>query len=83
MAVAIRLKRFGTKSKPYFRVVAVDSHKKRDGKVLEYMGTYCPMKKGENFSVLIDKIEAWVKKGAVLSETVASFYRKSKNKAGV
>ena len=78
MAVAIRLKRVGTKSKPFYRVVAVDLRKKRDGKVLEYMGTYSPAKSEDNFSISVEKIDAWVKKGAVLSETVASFYRKVK-----
>ncbi len=78
MALVIRLKRIGTKGKPFFRIVALDSRKKRDGKVLEYMGTYDPAKSGDNFNIAIDKVEAWMKKGAKLSETVESFYRKTK-----
>ena len=79
MAVVIRLKRMGTKGKPFFRVVAVDSRKKRDGKVLEYLGVYNPAKGKDNFDISVDKIDIWINKGATLSETVASFYRKAKN----
>ena len=78
MAVTIRLKRVGTKGKPFYKVVAVDLRKKRDGKVLEYIGTYSPAKSRDNFNISIEKIDDWLKKGAVMSETVASFYRKVK-----
>ncbi len=78
MSLAIRLKRMGGKSKPFFRVVVVDSRKKRDGRVLEYLGTYRPVESGYNFDVKVDKIEAWISKGAAMSNTVASFYRKAK-----
>ena len=82
MPVAIRLKRFGAKNKPYFRVVAVDERNKRDGEVLEYLGTYDPQKSEDNFKLSMEKIDVWLGKGALISETVRSMYRKSKKAEG-
>ena len=79
MPLTIRLKRIGGKGKPFFRIVVVDSRKKRDGRVLEYLGTYKPVEGENNFNIMVDKIEAWVNKGATMSETVSSFYKKSKD----
>lgn len=69
MSVKIRMSRLGKKNRPYWRIVAVDSRDKRDGQYLENLGTYDPIKhqviKLEN-----DKIEAWVTKGAICSDSV-------------
>lgn len=80
MAVAIRLKRFGAKNKPYFRVVAVDMKCKRDGRVLEYLGNYNPKQGKANFNISLEKIDAWLGKGANMSETVKSLYRRAGKK---
>lgn len=69
MAVKIRLARIGKKNMPIFRIVAIDSRMARDGKTLEILGTYDPSKKQfEQFHD--DRIEAWVKTGAQLTDSV-------------
>ena len=77
MSVKIRLARLGKRGKPFYRIVVCDSHNKRDGKVVENVGTYNPLT--EPFSVRFKKerVEYWLKKGAQLSDTVAHLYEKS------
>lgn len=69
MAVRIRLSRIGKKHAPFYRVVAVDGRKKRDGAFLEDLGTYDGLK-----SVLVrfeqDRIDHWVSQGAIPSDAV-------------
>ncbi len=81
MAVSIRLRREGTKNRPYFRVVVADKRSPRDGKFIEDLGSYDPRKAGENFELNLDRAEYWVRNGAQPSETVASFIRKARKKA--
>jgi small subunit ribosomal protein S16 len=76
MAVRIRLKRVGAKNAPYFRIVVADSRSPRDGKFIEEIGSYQPMKKGENCKLDMERAKYWVSKGAQPSETVASFIKK-------
>ncbi len=78
MAVRIRMKRVGAKNTPVFRIVVADSRSPRDGKFIEEIGTYQPLKKGDNFTLNIERAEYWVGKGAQPSDTVASFLRKAK-----
>ena len=82
MSVKIRMKRVGAKNAPYFRIVVSDSRSPRDGKFIEEIGTYQPMKKGDNYKVDLDRAKYWISKGALPSETVASFLKKL-NKAAV
>jgi small subunit ribosomal protein S16 len=77
MAVKIRMKRVGTKNMPAFRIVVADSRSPRDGKFIEEIGTYNPLKKGENFSLKLDRAQYWISKGAQPSDTVASFIKKA------
>jgi small subunit ribosomal protein S16 len=77
MAVKIRLKRVGAKNKPAFRVVVTDGRSPRDGRFIEELGTYLPGKKGDNFTLDLDRIKYWLSKGAQPSETVASFIKKA------
>jgi len=71
--VKIRLARGGAKKRPYYHVVATDSRSSRDGRFIERLGYYNPNAKGQETKLTIDvaKVEAWVKKGAQLSERVA------------
>jgi small subunit ribosomal protein S16 len=79
MAVAIRLRREGSKNRPFYRIVVADSRSRRDGRFIEMIGTYDPMKKGDDNSVLdLPKADAWLSKGARASETVASIIRKAR-----
>ncbi len=81
MAVIIRLRRDGTKNSPYYRIVVADKHSPRDGKFLELIGTYDPKKKGDNSTVKIDRVEHWMSKGALPSDTVRSIVKKARAKA--
>ena len=74
MTVAIRLSRVGTKHVPFFRMVVVDSRKKRDGAVIEVLGTYDGLKtKLINFKP--EKFDEWVKQGAQPSDTAKKIYK--------
>jgi small subunit ribosomal protein S16 len=77
MAVKIRMKRVGAKNAPYFRIVVADSRSPRDGRFIEEIGTYQPLKKGDNFTLNMDRAKYWVSKGAQPSDTVASFIKKA------
>ena len=71
MSVKIRLTRMGAKKRPYYRIIAVDSRKKRDGEFLENLGLYHPLEKDENSIVIKeDRIREWLSRGAIPSHTV-------------
>ncbi len=71
MSVKIRLTRVGTRKRPYYRVVAVDSRKKRDGAYLENLGVYHPLEKDEKEIVINEeRIKEWLSRGAQPSHTV-------------
>ena len=76
MAVVLRMTRRGAKKKPFYRIVAADSRSPRDGKFLEMLGTYDPLKSKNNIKIDTEKVTAWIKKGAKPSETVASLLKK-------
>jgi small subunit ribosomal protein S16 len=71
------MKRVGTKNTPVFRIVVADSRSPRDGKFIEEIGTYQPLKQGDNFSLKLDRAQYWLSKGAKPSDTVASFIKKA------
>jgi len=71
------MKRVGAKNSPYFRIVVADSRSPRDGKFIEEIGSYQPLKKGDNFILKLDRAQFWVSKGAQPSDTVASFIKKA------
>jgi small subunit ribosomal protein S16 len=77
MSVKIRMKRVGTKNMPAFRIVVADSRSPRDGKFVEEIGTYNPLKKGDNFSLKLERARYWLSRGAQPSDTVASFIKKA------
>ncbi len=71
--VRIRLMRFGAKHRPYYRIVAVDSRKKRDGAYIENLGFYAPME-GKKLFINKDRYDYWVSVGAQPSDTVKKLY---------
>ena len=77
MAVKIRLQRVGAKKKPFYRVVAVDSRKKRDGEVIERLGQYQPIVDGPKFVVNEEKVLKWLGLGAQPTDTILRFLKKS------
>lgn len=81
--VMIRLTRGGAKRRPHYRIVAIDGRKPRDGRPLEYLGTYDPAANPERFDVKVDRIEAWVGKGAQLSPTIRSLIKRARKRAAV
>lgn len=79
MAVVIRLKRIGAKKKPVYRVVAIDERKARSGAYLEALGLYDPSRQGSAYvDIARDRVDAWVKQGARLSDTVKSLLKKDR-----
>ncbi len=78
MAVSIRLRREGTKNRPYYKVVVADRRSPRDGKFIEIIGAYDPKVPGHNSTLNIDRIEYWISKGAQPSDTVRSLIKKNR-----
>lgn len=77
MSVKIRLKRLGTKKRPYYRIVVMDSRTPRDGRPLEEVGFYHPVEMEEKQLVIQeDRIREWIDKGARPSETVRKLLNK-------
>ena len=77
MAVVLRMTRRGSNKKPFYRIVAADSRSPRDGKFLEMLGTYDPLKTENNIKIDAEKVNYWVKNGAKPSDTVASHLKKA------
>ena len=75
MAVKLRLKRMGAKKRPFYRIVATDSHRKRDGEYIELIGTYEPI---NDSKVNIDEEVAlkWLNQGALPTDTVRNIFSK-------
>ena len=71
----IRFTRLGRKRTPFYRIIAIDSRKRRDGAPLEYLGWYDPVKKQSNLDA--PAIKAWLGKGAQPSDTVRNLLKKS------
>jgi small subunit ribosomal protein S16 len=78
MAVKIRMTRTGANKDISYRVVATDSRSPRDGKNLEIVGWYDPKKKGSNFGLKMDRVDHWISKGALVSDTVKSLIKKNR-----
>jgi small subunit ribosomal protein S16 len=77
MSAAIRLKKFGTKKRPYYRIVVMDTRAPRDGKTIEELGFYHPIEAEEKqISFDAGKVRNWVQNGAILSDTVRSVLNK-------
>ena len=75
MAVKIRLKRMGKIRQPYYRVVVVDSRKKRDGRVIEEIGKYHPKEEPSFIDVVSDRAQYWLGVGAQPSEAVEALLK--------
>ncbi len=81
MAVSIRLQRFGAKKRPFYRIVAADKRFKRDGRFLELLGTYDPMRSDAPLTFKQERLDYWMSVGALPSDTVASLLRRAKRDA--
>lgn len=76
MALKIRLQRFGSTKRPFYRIVAAESQRARDGKFLEIVGTYNPL--SGVVEIKQEVYNAWIAKGAKPSDTVKSLLKKQK-----
>ena len=77
MAVKIRLRRVGAKKAPFYRVVVADSRAPRDGRFIEEIGTFDPMKYPAEIKIDAEKAEQWLKNGAQPTETAKSVLKQS------
>jgi len=78
MAVVIRLARGGAKKAAFFRVVVADSRVRRDGRIVEQVGTFNPRRDDEGANLQADRIRHWLGLGARPSDAVKSLLRKAK-----
>lgn len=75
MAVKIRLTRSGSKKRPFYRVVAINSSSRRDGRPLDFIGYYNPMTNPATVQIDQEKIKKWMDMGAEPSDTVRSLLK--------
>lgn len=71
MAVKIRLARHGAKKRPYYRIVVADGRMPRDGRYIDLVGRYNPLTNPKTIDIDIEKVDAWVAKGAQPSNAVS------------
>jgi len=75
MAVKIRLRRMGTNKVPFYRVVVADERTARDGRFLESLGTYDPLRQTTGLKIDADKALHWLQRGAQPTDTVRSLLK--------
>lgn len=76
MAVKIRLTRMGDKKAPFYRVIVADARAPRDGKYIDLIGTYNPLKNPAEYNIDAGKAKEWLAKGAQPTDTVKSIFVK-------
>ncbi len=76
MPVKIRLARHGAKKKPFYRIVVADGESPRDGKFLENVGTYNPLKDPAEVTLKPERIKHWIDEGATPTDTVKSLLKR-------
>jgi ribosomal protein S16 len=77
MAVKIRLRRLGAKKAPFYRIVIADSRYPRDGRFIEEIGNYNPLKNPSEINVDAEKAKKWIANGAQPTDTVKALLKKS------
>ena len=77
MAVKIRLRRMGANKNPFYRIVVADSRYPRDGRFIEEIGTYDPLKTPADVKIDADKAKQWIANGAQPTDTVKDILKKS------
>ena len=78
MAVKLRLTRTGSKKRPFYRVVAINSAARRDGRPLEFLGHYNPMTNPATIEINQEKVQKWLDMGAEASDTVRNLLKAGK-----
>ena len=82
MAVKIRLARHGAKKAPYYRVVVADGRARRDGRFIEIVGRYNPRTKPSTVELDLEKVDAWIAKGAQPTEAAGEAHRHRTRREG-
>ena len=77
MAMKLRLTRMGCKKRPFYRIVAMNSETRRDGRALEYLGYYNPMVDPAEIKVDSEKVRSWIERGAQPTDTVRALLQKA------
>ena len=77
MAMKLRLTRMGCKKRPFYRIVAMDSKTRRDGRALDFLGYYNPMVDPAEIKVDSEKVRSWIARGAKPSDTVRALLQKA------
>jgi len=83
LAVKIRLARAGAKKAPFYRIVVADGRSPRDGRFIEIVGRYNPRTEPSTIQLDVEKVDAWLAKGAQMTETAGKLYKIAKNPEAV
>ena len=75
MATKIRLKRIGRRNRPFYRLIVIDSRKKRDGAAIEQVGWYNPIADENSYDIKGDRVLHWLGEGAIPSDAVKKIMR--------
>jgi len=78
MAVSLRLQRHGATHRPFYKLVATDGRNVRDGRYIEQLGTYDSVSNPHKINFDLEKVDAWIAKGAIASDTVKSLIAQAK-----
>ena len=83
MAMKIRLTRMGSKKKPFYRIVAQNSETRRDGRALDFLGYYNPMKEPNELKIDTVTVREWMAKGAKPTDTLNAIIKRARKAAPV
>jgi small subunit ribosomal protein S16 len=79
--VRLRLLRAGAKKRPFYRIIAIDQRDKRDGRALDFLGTYDPKTSPPTVNINLERVDAWMGKGAQMAGTVKSIVATARKSA--
>lgn len=83
MALKIRLTRIGALHQPHYRVVIAEARSRRDGAPVETIGTYDPRAKADGFKVNLERVDYWMSKGALPTDTLHAMIKRARRAAPV
>ena len=81
MALKIRLTKVGSVHQPLYRVVVMEARSRRDGSPTEFLGTYTPKTKGNPIKLNLERVDYWLSKGALPTDTMHSMIKKARRAA--
>ncbi len=82
MALKIRLTKVGSVHQPLYRVVVAEARSRRDGAAVENLGTYTPKSKGNPVNLNLERVDYWLSKGALPTNTMHAMIKKARRSAG-